>query len=105
MDDISWIILKLIIAVCAFIITSFVIPYLEAIVQNEKYKTLLNMVNTAVKSAEQTIKGEGVGVAKKQKVMESLSKWLSKYKIRVDAEELSDLVECAVYGMKAAKGE
>ena len=58
------------------------------------------MVILAVKAAEQTFKEPGSGKAKKAEVIRFVSEWLTKHGMKVTDEELSQLIEAAVYQMK-----
>ena len=61
---------------------------------------LFDMVALAVRAAEQTITESGQGKAKKAKVIKFLTEWLGGKGIIVSDDDLSDLIEAAVYQMK-----
>ena len=98
MDDITMMILKIVISVCAALITAYVIPYIRTLKNDARYKRLIDMVTVAVQAAEQVIKDDGA--KKKEEVMSFVSEWLKKQGIQITHEELNQLVESAVYAMK-----
>lgn len=103
MSDLSFMVLKVVISVCVFLVTVYVIPYLDALRKNEKFAALMDAIINAVQAAEQVV-GRGQGDLKKRRVMEDISSWLLKHHIEMTTNELSELVESAVYSMNAAKG-
>lgn len=99
MNDITFIILKLVISVCAALITVYVIPYLKTLRQDRRYASLFDAVEVAVKAAEQTWKSE-TGEYKKSEVLTYVAHWMEENGIKVTQEQLDQLIECAVYRMK-----
>ena len=104
MSDLSFTVLKVVISFCVFLVTVYAVPYLDALRKNEKFAALMDAIVNAVQAAEQVVTGQGRGSLKKQRVMEDISSWLTKHHLEMTAEELSELVESAVYSMNAAKG-
>ncbi len=100
MDDVTFMILKLVISVCAALVTAYVIPYLKTLKNNKRYSTVIDMVSLAVRAAEQTITDPKSGALKKAKVMQFTNRWLKTQGISISEEELNDLIESAVYQMK-----
>lgn len=100
MEDITMMILKIVVSVCAALITVYVVPYLKTLRQDKRYASLMDMVEVAVKAAEQTIKEPGQGDYKKAEVIAFVSDWMSDHGIKISQEELSQLIECAVFQMK-----
>lgn len=98
MNDITFIILKLVISVCAALITAYVIPYIKTLRNDKKYASLLEMVEVAVKAAEQSLKNE-TGEFKKSEVLSYVAKWMDEHGIYVDADQLDQLIEAAVFAM------
>ena len=98
MDEITLMILKVIVSVCAAMITAYVIPYLKTLRNDVRYKRLIDMVMVAVQAAEQAIKKPGE--QKKAEVEKFVSDWLEKQGIKISAEELDQLIESAVFTMK-----
>lgn len=100
MEDITMMILKIVVSVCAALITVYVVPYLKTLRQDKRYASLMDMVEVAVKAAEQTIKEPGQGDYKKAEVIAFVSDWMTEHGIKISQEELSQLIECAVFSMK-----
>jgi len=99
MNDITFIILKVVVSICAALITVYVIPYLKTLRQDKRYASLLDMVEIAVRAAEQSLKDE-TGEFKKNEVMAYVCHWLETNRIKVEMRQLDKLIECAVYQMK-----
>lgn len=99
MNDITFNILKIVIAVASVLITTYLIPYIKTKTQDARYQKLLHIVEVAVKAAEQTI-GGGQGKIKKEEVIAFVTDWMVNHGIMITQEELSQLIEAAVYGMK-----
>lgn len=100
MEDITLMILKIVVSICAALITVYVVPYLKTLRQDKRYASLMDMVEVAVKAAEQTIKEPGQGDYKKAEVIAFVSDWMTEHGIKISQEELSQLIECAVFSMK-----
>lgn len=100
MNDVTFGILKVVISVCASLITIYVVPYLYALQKNEKYAQLIDVISNAVRAAEQVVKGTGMGTVKKERVMQFVREWLGKQGLTLTDEQISELTEAAVYGMK-----
>lgn len=90
---------KIIFAIVSVAITTFVIPFLNELVLKYKNTRLESFVKDSVQAAEQVIKGDGKGKEKKQKVIELVSQWLKKYSVDISTEEISNLIESAVFAM------
>lgn len=100
MDEITMMILKIVVSVCAALITVYVIPYLKTLKDDKRYASLVGIVEVAVRAAEQTISEPHEGKLKKAEVLTFVSDWLDSKGIKVTDEELDRLIECAVYQLK-----
>lgn len=105
MSEVSEIVFKIVVSVICALITGYLIPYLKTLRDDARWSRLINMVETAVEAAEQTMKEPGSGAEKKRAVMEFVSDWLTKQGIAVTAEELDKLVEAAVKKMNDSKSK
>lgn len=103
--DIADILLKIVIGISFALITKYLIPYLKTLRDDARWKRLIDMVQTAVEAAEQTMKDPKSGPEKKKAVLEFVSEWLTKQGIDVTPEELDKLVEAAVKTMKDKEGK
>lgn len=99
MNNITFEILKIVIALCAALITAYLIPYIDAMRQDQKYAALLEIIDVAVRAAEQVI-GEGKGKLKKGEVIGFVRDWIATKGLKITDAELDQLIECAVFEMK-----
>jgi len=100
MNEITFTILKIVVSICAALVTVYVVPYLKTLRQEKRYASLMDMVEIAVKAAEQTIKEPGQGDYKKAEVIAFVSDWMNDHGIKISKDELSQLIEAAVFAMK-----
>lgn len=100
MDNITMMLLKIIISVCVALITAYAVPYLKTLKNDARYERMLDMVALAVRAAEQTITGSGQGAVKKAEVIKFVSEWLYGKGINITEDELDQLIEASVYQMK-----
>ena len=103
MNELTFDLLKIVISVCAAIITLYAVPYLKTLKEDRRYAQILEMVEVAVRAAEQTIKGAGKGVEKKKEVENIIYAWLMEKGIEITPEQINQLIECAVYQLKQEK--
>lgn len=99
MNDVTFIILKLVVSVCAVLVTVYLIPYIKTLREDKRYAQALDIVQTAVKAAEQSLKNE-TGEFKKSEVLSFVCQWLEKNGVKIEMSQLDRLIECAVYQMK-----
>jgi len=99
MNDVTFNILKIVISVVAALVGYYLIPYIKAVTLNEKHQKLLEIVEIAVRAAEQTI-GSGKGELKKDEVVTYVTRWMVDHGYSVTEEQLSQLIEAAVFNMK-----
>lgn len=90
--------MRIAIAICATMITVYAIPYIKALKNDKRYAAMLNMVDIAVRAAEQQL-GAGTGKLKKERVMDFVYDWMSKQGVKITKEQLSELIEAAVFSM------
>lgn len=103
MNELTMIVLKIVVAVAVTLITGFLIPLLKNLIGNIKDQNLRNAVDTAVQAAEQTIKGSGTGAAKKEEVLKSMLDWCEEHGINLTDKQLDQLIESAVFAMNNSK--
>ncbi len=85
-----------IITLIVAVITTFLIPYLKAKVDVEKFAKIKNLVKVAVKAAEMIYKGTGRGTEKKAYVL----KYLKENGYTLDLDSIDNLIESAVLELK-----
>lgn len=95
--------LKIIIAICAAVLTAYIVPYISQLREDGRCKGVLDMAAMAVRVAEQTITGTGKGRIKKETAVAIVSGWLKEHGVTMTEGQISDLIEAAVYGMKEAR--
>ena len=103
MNDVTFIILKLVVSVCAALVTVYLIPYIKTLRNDKRYASLLDAVEVAVRAAEQTFKESGQGARKKEEVLTFVREWMQSHGISISSYQLDQLIECAVYRMKQEK--
>lgn len=98
MDEFTMMILKIVIAVCAAVITYYVVPYIKTLKEDARYAAVLEMIEIAVRAAEQVIKGNGA--LKKSEVVKFITDWTQRNGINISEDQLDQLIEAAVYDLK-----
>ncbi len=89
-------IVSAIITLIVAVITTFLIPYLKAKVDAEKFAKIKNWVKVAVEAAEMIYNGTGRGAEKKAYV----ESFLAEKGIKLDVDTISNLIEAAVLELK-----
>ena len=102
MNDITFLILKIVVSVCAALMTAYVIPYLKRQMETETGSAVLDFIDVAVRAAEQTLEG---GKVKKEWVVAFVTDWLNQNGVKISEEQLDKLIEAAVYSMNAENGK
>lgn len=97
MNELTFNILKIVVAVSTVFISVYVIPLLREKLNDSKYQRLLEMVEIAVRAAEQTIKADGA--VKKDEVVKFVTQWMLAHGIAITQDQLDQLIECAVFNM------
>ncbi len=91
--------LVVVVSVISALVSYYLIPYIKAKTNAEKYSDLLEIVALAVKAAEQTIKESGQGKTKKAQVIAFVSSWLANKNIHISEDELDRIIEACVFNM------
>lgn len=100
MNDLSFKILEVVVSVATALISVYVIPLLREKLKDAKYQSLIEIVEVAVRAAEQTIKGSGMGAVKKDQVVDFVMNWAVDHGIAITMAQVDQLIECAVYNLK-----
>ncbi len=100
MNDLSFKILEVVVSVATALISVYVIPLLHEKLKSEKYNQIFEIVEVAVRAAEQTITGAGMGAVKKDQVIDFVMRWALSHGILITDEQLDQLIEAAVYNLK-----
>ena len=91
--------LVFVITVCGFVLTGTIIPYIKKLIQNSEYADIYDVVEIAVKAAEQKCNAPKQGKAKKADVLAYVSNWLNEKGIKLSEADLDRIIEAAVYSM------
>lgn len=100
MDELTFAVLKIVISVCAALITAYVIPYIKTLKDDARYAKVIDMIRVAVAAAEQTITNPKSGRIKKEKVVGFIKDWLANQNLDITDGQLDELIEAAVWQMK-----
>ena len=100
-EIILWIV-EAVIAASIAIITKYVVPWIKSKLASSEYSLVVELVETAVAAAQQTITGSGTGAEKKATVLEYVQTQLEANGITISDEQLDVLIESAVYALNNA---
>lgn len=103
MNDLTFNILKIVLAVSAAIITTYLVPYIKEHIDCSKRDTLSGIVKTAVEAMEQVVKESGKGAVKKQQVIAFVTAWINEHKIDITEDQLDMLIEAVVFEMNKGR--
>ena len=99
MNDVTLLLIRLVVITASMLITLFVVPYLKTLRESKEFELIIEAVSKAVNYAEQTIKGSGMGQTKKEEVIDVL-KIIG---VNLSPALLDVLIEDAVYIMNSNK--
>lgn len=105
MNDLTFNILKIVVSVVMALVAYYVIPYIKRRIESDRYNELLKMIDKAVRAAEQAIKGSDMGALKKENVMTYITSWAEKVGISITQDQLSQLIEAAVFELNKENKE
>lgn len=105
MNELTFIILKIVISVAAAVISAYIIPLIKEKIAEIKDRRLYDAVEKAVRAAEQIIKGSGMGHVKKDEVINYVTAWMLQHGITITQEQLDQLIEAAVFSMNKKEEE
>lgn len=100
MDEFTLLVLKIVVSVCAALITAYVVPYIKTMKEDARYAAVIEMIEVAVRAAEQVIKGQRQGPLKKSEVVKFITDWTERNGINISEDQLDQLIEASVYEMK-----
>lgn len=98
MSELTFNILKIAVTLATVFISAYLIPLLKEKLNDSKYNRLLEMVEIAVRAAEQTIHSEGS--IKKDQVTQFVTEWMLDHGIAITQDQLDQLIEACVFNMK-----
>lgn len=100
MHDILFEILKAVVALVIILVSRYGIPYLKQLAENKNQEWIVKWVGIAVKATEQTVFGDKKGAERKAIVTKFIKELLLKKNISISDEQLSNIIEAAVFAMK-----
>jgi len=100
MNDIIFEVIKSLVVIAVMVLVRYAVPYLKAQVKNSDLSWLYDWAVYAVKAAEQTNTGTGMGSTKKAIVKEFLTKITTESGVAITDAQIENLIESAVYAMK-----
>lgn len=99
MNDMTFMILKMVISITTALVTVYLIPFIKSQTKTKQQEELLTIIDIAVKAAEQTIHDPKSGSIKKAEVITFVTSWLNEHNIKITEDQLDKLIEAAVYTM------
>lgn len=108
MNDLVFDIIRIAIFATFLVITKYLVPsirlWLKGRISENQYSLLIAVIKSAVQALEQEFKGEtGQGATKKEQVTTFVKDYCETHNIDMTDEQISTLIESAVYGMNEAK--
>ena len=100
MNDLTFNILKIVVSVSTAFIAAYLIPLIREKLSDARYSKLIEIIEVAIRAAEQTITGTGMGHYKKDEVLAFVTAWMLKHGVTISEEQLDQLIEAAVYNLK-----
>lgn len=100
MNDIVFAILQMVVIISTVLTMRYLLPYLRYKLNNIIDMTVWDAIVKAVKSVEESIKGSGMGQIKKEEVIVRVSNWTISHGLNITREQLSQLIDTAVWIMK-----
>lgn len=99
MSEMLYNVVTVVVMVAITIIVRYAVPWLKLQIEESQYAQVIEVVEEAVRAAEQTIRKSGQGTIKKERVVEFLHTWLKSKGITMTYEQIDNLIEAAVYAM------
>ena len=100
MNDIIFEIIKSAVVIAIMVLVRYAVPYLKAQIKSSNLSWIYDWAEYAVKAAEQTNTGTGMGSTKKAIVKDFLIQVSNNSCLAISDDQLENLIESAVYAMK-----
>lgn len=98
MNEIMFTILEAVVSLVIILVMRYLLPYLRFKLSSLINETLWDAIIKAVKSVQQDPRFS-LGVEKKEEVMVRITAWAVKHGVNITQEQLSQLIESAVWTM------
>lgn len=108
MGNLVFDIIRIVVFAVFMIASKYIIPlaitWLKSRISENQYQLLIAVINSAVHALEQEFKGQtGQGSTKKEQVTAYVKEYCKKHGIDISDEQISTLIEAAVFGMNQKK--
>jgi len=108
MNDMLFDVIRVVVFLLFLFICKYALPlakqWIEGRISQNQYELIVSVINEAVKAAEQKFKDQhGQGVEKKSQVTIFIEDYCKQHGLDVSSEQISLLIEAAVYAMNMAK--
>jgi len=105
-NEILFNILRIAVVVIGVLITRFLIPWIKSKTEGTNLKIVFDLICELVDAAEQEHYGEkGAGKEKKAEVMQLIKQYCDKHHIGLTEDQISALIESAVWSLNYDKRE
>lgn len=105
LDNYVALLVKIILAIAISLTTKYLIPLFKVWYEEKVDNKIKKVIKEAVEAAEQTIKGSGMGTAKKEEVLEMVIEFMEEHGYDIDDNKLNMLIESAVFAMNLNKNK
>ena len=100
MNDILFAVVRLALTVILAVIARYLVPWIRTSLAGSRYQLAASIVSDLVQAVEQTLVGSGRGDEKYDFVLRLAKKALERYHVEMTDEQLSALIESAVWALK-----
>lgn len=104
MNDILYNVLEAVLIAAVAAVARYLIPYVREKLAESRYAWLVDVIDAAVRGAEQ-IFGGGQGEAKKAAVVRYVNEWLTNHNVNITVDQVNQLIEAAVNVMNTEQGK
>ena len=101
MNDIIFNIVQVVIVSAILAVLRYLIPFLIQLLRSHNYNFAADIIETAVRAAEQSFIGHGRGDEKYRYAVETIKSAFGKYNIKITDDQICQLIEAAVQTMNA----
>lgn len=103
MSDLAFYLLEVVVVVAITLLLRWVVPNLISALRERNYMLAADIIENAVKAAEQMFIGHGRGSEKYEMVLNTIMEMLQKYHIELTETQIEQLIESAVQSLNQHK--
>ena len=100
MNDILYAVIRVLLMAILAVVARYLVPWIRTALAGSKYQLAGAIVSDLVQAVEQTLVGSGRGEEKYDFVLRLAKKAFAKYNIEITEEQLSALIESAVWALQ-----